>query len=100
MRSVLITVRDIPALVKAQGGGAAALVNRIVPDTIEETVYDKMVADITGAMKQKGVDADVKVVSPMGYQPARSSCFLVGALVGVGATIALGLLAHFVGRRK
>lgn len=84
-RGVLITVRDVPALVRAQGGNTGAFVDQLVPDTIEATVYQQMAAEITAGMKDKGVDADVKVVSPAGYKPARGPEFKRGVVVGAGA---------------
>jgi hypothetical protein len=84
-RSVLITVRDVPALIRAQGGNAGALIDRFVPDTLESTVYSKMAAKIASGMKDEGVDADVRVVAPTGYKPAPTPDFFRGVLVGAGS---------------
>lgn len=91
-RGVLITVKDVPALVRAQGGATGALAQRFLPDTIENTVYQQMAAEIASGMKDKGVDADVKIVSPVGFKPASTPEFTRGAFVGAGA-VGIGWLA-------
>lgn len=90
-RGVLITVRDVPALVKKQGGYSGALVDQLVPDTIESTVYSQMAAEIASGMKDKGVDADVKVVSPVNFKPAVRP-EVRGMVIGA-AGLGVGLLA-------
>ncbi len=83
-RGVLITVRDVPALIRAQGGNAGAFIDRYLPDTLETTVYSKMAAEIASGMKDKSVDADVRLVAPVGYKPAQTPDFFWGVTVGVG----------------
>lgn len=91
-RGVLITVRDVPALIKAQGGNVGAFIDRFVPDTLEATVYGKMATKIAAGMKDEGVDAEVRVVTPTGYKPAPTPDFARGVLVGVGGVGAAWLL--------
>lgn len=72
-RAVLIRVKDVAALVKAQGGGVGAFAVSLAPDTISDVVYSKIAAELASGFKEKGVDVDVKVVSPVGFQLAGSS---------------------------
>lgn len=86
-RGVLVQVRNVPALIKAQGGRTGSFIDSLVPDTMEATVYSKMADEIAAGMKEKGVDADVKVVAASGYHSASSDYIrvvLLGALA-VGA---------------
>lgn len=91
-RAILIQVRDVPALVQAQGGSSGSLVQKLVPDTIEATVYRKMAQEMANGLREKGVDADVRVVSPVGFKPARNGEFSRGVIAGVGL-LGVALLA-------
>lgn len=100
---VTIHVNNIPDLVKQQGGGAGAFALNFVPKTIESTVYGKIAEEVSRGFKDKGVNAEVKVVqnAPPGGPFKRD--FLTG--VGVGAaTFGLGfgivkLIKHLRSRR-
>lgn len=69
-RALLIQVRDVQALVRAKGGAAGDFAQKIMPDTIADQVYSEMAKKMSEGLKAEGVDADVRVVSPAGYQPA------------------------------
>lgn len=101
---VTIHVRDIPGLVRAQGGATGALAQNLLPQTIQNKVYGDIQSEIAKAMKAKGVDAEVKIVStaPLGGPLKRD--FLVGSAVGAGA-LGLGyaitkIITHLFGRKR
>lgn len=99
---VTVHVRDVPALVKAQGGAIGELVVRLAPQAIENQVYEKMATQIAAGMKDKGVDAEVKIVTnphALSSLPSRSD-FVTGMALGAGSVFAVygiyRLIKHFV----
>ena len=97
---VTIHVNDIAGLVKAQGGSTGALAQSILPKTIEKTVYDQLSAQIASGLKDKGVNADVRVVSNAPPGKVLSGEFLVSASIGAGAVGLIWLVKHFLGRKR
>lgn len=95
-RAVLIKVRDVPTLVRAQGGAAGALAQEFLPDTVEAKVYSEMAAEMKRGLKEKGVDADVSVVAPVGYKPAPQPDFTRGIMIGGGVVAALASIVYAV----
>jgi hypothetical protein len=96
---VTIHVKNVPELVKKEGGGAGEVAFQLLPQTIENTVYSKMKAEIAAGMKEKGVDADVNVVSNLPAVGGSPKDFLVGSVVGAAAVgLVLGL-AKLIKRR-
>ena len=98
-RALLIKVKDVAGLVRAQGGATGAVAFALTPDTIENTVYEKMKDELSKGLKEKNVSADVTVVQPAGFQPAVSA-YLRGAVLGAGVIgIGWGLFKLFGKRR-
>lgn len=101
--AVVIRVRDIPGLIKAQGGGIGEFVQKLAPNTIQDTVYNQMAAEIMKGMKEKGVNADVQVMDlpqtgPGAPTPHATDNTIRNVALGVGAFGALGLVYYFFGR--
>lgn len=97
-----IHVKNVPELVKQQGGSAGAAAFSLVPQTIENTVYTKMASEIGAGMKQKGVDADIQIVTTKPAGGPLSSDFLFGSLAGaslVGVGVGLIKLTQYLTRR-
>lgn len=90
-RAILLRVRNVPQLVAAQSK-AGAFLQQLAPDTIEAQVYSTIKDELSSAMKEKGVDADVQIVSGSGYSPAPDSSLLTTVLVGLGG-VAVGAFA-------
>lgn len=99
---VVVHVRDVPAVAKSQGGSIGALVQSLAPQAVEKMVYQKMVDQIASGMKDKGVDADVRVVSSIapGSAPLPASDFWKGAAVGAGAIGAIVLAVKFISKAR
>lgn len=88
--AVLIRVNNI-AQVVAQQGQLAALAQSLVPQTIEGKVYSSLASKLKTSLADSGVDADVNVVNPAGYAPAKSD-LLRDVFVGIlGATVFTGI---------
>ena len=96
-RSILIKVRNVPELVRKQGGALGGLAAGLVPETINATVYDKMAAELLKGLTEKGVDADVKVVEPTGFQAAGGSPIWKPLAMGLGGAGLLMLGWKIVG---
>ena len=92
-RSLLITIKNVPELVAAQGGATGSLAQKIVPGTIEAKVYDTMRAKLASALTEQGVKADVQVVAPDGMVPAGGSPIWKPVAIGAG-----GFLLFVLGR--
>ncbi len=84
---VTVKLKDVAGTVKSQGGATGALAQMLAPHTIEKTVYDKIASKLKAGFTQQGVDADVTVMDAAAVPgaPAKSTEFLRGAAVGVGA---------------
>jgi|SRR5579859_6076188 len=100
-RGVLIKVKNVGQLAATQGGAPGALAAALVPETIEGVVLDKMVQQFRSNLKDKGVDADVQVVSTT-MPPARSGLRegVVLGVVGAGVGAGLGWVAWRHGLRR
>lgn len=78
-RAVLVKLRDIPALIKQQGGSVGAGIASLSKESstaggmVSALVYGKIQEELQKGFKEKGVDADVQVVVPTGYVPAGSN---------------------------
>ena len=87
-RMIQIRVKNAQALAAREGGMAGAVAAQLVPDTIEQVVLDKMVEQFRATLAQRGVDAEIKVVSAAQQQPEKKGLgpgggFVLGAgLVG------------------
>lgn len=99
-RAVLIQIKNLPAVVKAQGGALGSLAQSLVPDTIEAKVYDTVASQLVSKFKEQGVDADVKVVTPTGYQPAGGSPIWMPLALGLGGFGVLATAMHFLRRPR
>ncbi|HVO22486.1 MAG TPA: hypothetical protein VMW56_02540, partial [Candidatus Margulisiibacteriota bacterium] len=99
-RAVLVQVKDVPALVKAQGGSTGAIAMSIVPETITAKVYSELASKLASGLKDQNVDADVKVVTAAGYQPAGSSPIWKPIALGGIGTLAFLMVRHFIKRGK
>lgn len=95
-RALLVRVRDVPALVRAQGGAAGGFAAQLAPQTMENLVYGKMKDEFAEKLKEKGVDADVQVVASAGFVPAGSSPIWKPLAFGLGA----GLLYMVLFRKR
>jgi hypothetical protein len=84
--AVLIRVNNVADVVKQQGQ-LAAFAQALAPATIESKVYSTLADKLKTALAEQGVDADVHVVNPAGYEPCKSD-LLRDVFVGVlGATV-------------
>ncbi len=96
---VTIHVKNVADLVAKQGGAAGSFAARLVPQTIENTVYSEMAKKIGDGMKLEGVDADIKVVSNKPAVGGAPQDFSIGAVAGVAISGALyglvKLVQHF-----
>jgi len=89
--AVLIRVNNIANVVQQQGQ-LAALAQALAPSTIESKVYSTLASKLKASLADSGVDADVSVVNPSGYAPAKSD-ILRDVFVGVlGATAFAGIV--------
>lgn len=68
-QALLIQVKNVPDLVKSQGGAAGTMAYSLAPGTITGKVYSTMQGELKTKLKEQGVDADVSIVSPAGYKP-------------------------------
>lgn len=100
---VTIHVKNAPELVAKQGGSIGSLAFGLVPQTITNKIYTEMASEIGKGMREKGVDADIKVVGNLPAVRPLSQDFTVGALIGAGGVgIGYGifrLVKHFLGRK-
>jgi hypothetical protein len=82
---VTIHVTDVAKLLAAQGGALGSALQGAIPKTAEALVYGKLRDTIAAGLKEKGVDADVQVVSgAMRDSPLRTE-FVPGVVLGAGA---------------
>jgi hypothetical protein len=89
---VVVRVKNLPALVKAQGGAAGSLAMDFAPRTIANEVYSKIQGEFKKALSEKGVDADVTVTATPPQGAAPQGEFLIGIGIGAGAATLVGLL--------
>lgn len=94
--AVLIRVNNVANVVQQQGQ-LASLAQALAPQTIESKVYATLADKLKTSLADQGVDADVSVVNPAGYAPAKSD-LVRDVFVGVlGATVFAGI-TYGVGR--
>lgn len=89
-KGILIQVKNVPEVVKAQGGAAGGVAYSLAPASITGKVYDTMKDQLTTKLKEQGVDADVKVVVPTGFQEAGSNPIWKPVALGLSG---IGVLA-------
>jgi hypothetical protein len=88
--AVLVRVNNVADVVQQQGQ-LASLARALAPQTIEAKVYSTLAAKLKASLAEAGVDADVNVVNPAGYVPAKSD-LVRDVFVGVlGATVFAGI---------
>jgi hypothetical protein len=93
---VLVQVKDVAGLVKAQGGvtgglGSAAMLYGPTAKLVTDKVYDTLREQLAAALKDKGVDASVTVAYAPSTAKPPSSGFLSGLAVG-GVAVGGGVL--------
>jgi len=89
--AVLIRINNAAEVVKREGQ-LAALAQALVPATIESKLYSTFASKLKASLNEQGVDADVNVVNPAGYVPAKSDV-LRDVFVGIiGATAFAGIV--------
>jgi hypothetical protein len=88
---LVIHVKNVPDLVRAQGGKSGGIAFQVAPQTITNKVYEEMRAKIVAGFKSEGVDADayVTMTPPVGAAPRDE--FLRGVAAG-GAAVGVGWL--------
>jgi hypothetical protein len=89
-RGLLVRVRNVPQLVAKQGGLPGAVAAKLVPNTIEAVVLTKMAEQMRPTLHEKGVEADVQVVTT-----ATLPRFRDGLLLGLGAAGGLWAVWRF-----
>lgn len=93
---------DLPALVKSQGGAAGELAFGVLPETIENKIYDTTRKEILKDTQAKGIVADVRVVADKDAPtsaPRRD--LLVGVGIGAGGlAIGYGIVRLVLRRRR
>ncbi len=92
---IVIRVKDIGGLVAREGGSAGALAYKAAPVTVTNAVYSKMQEEFAKGLREKGVDAEVKVMA----NPPRDSPIQGELVVGValgGGVVVLGLVLKSV----
>lgn len=99
-QALVIRVKNVPELVAKEGGATGKLVHSLVPQTIANTVYDKMAAEMRAKFKEKGVDADVEVTYAPPAVGRSPKDFFVGAGVGAGLIGAVWLIKGLLSRRR
>lgn len=108
-RAVLIKIKNVPAVITKQGGSAGALAQGVgsfakglgssaINATLEGKVYDTVAAQLHDKFKEQGVDADVQVVEPAGYQAAGASPIWKPIALGLGGVGVLVLGWKLVAR--
>ncbi len=98
-KAILIQVKNAGALAANQGK-VAALAAGVAPATIESTVLSTVVSKLKDNFKTQGVDADVSMVEPAGYQPASGSGLMVNVACVAGGAAVVGLAWLLFGGRK
>ena len=90
---LVVKVTNIPAVVKKEGGGLAAVATSLMPQMVNTQFYATMRDRLRNDMAKEGVMADVDVMtvpSPF-WQRQPTSDLTVGVLLGV-SLIGVGLL--------
>ena len=95
--AILITVNDIPSLVKSQGGAVGAFIDKIAPSTIASQVYTQMAQKLSDGLQQQGVNANVQIVNwpQPGATPFTPDNTLRNVGIGVGVAATVGLFSYF-----
>ena len=90
--ALVIRVRNAPELVAKQGGAMGKLAFDIAPASITAKIYSEMQKEMLTKFREKGVVADVQVVTSPPSGPPPKAEFLRGmAAGGVGVGIVYGL---------
>ena len=89
-RAILIRAKDPGAVVRSKGA-VASFLQQQAPSTLEGKFYDEMAKKMKEGLKAQGVDADVQVVEPSGWQSAGSSPVWKPLAIGASA-LGVGLL--------
>jgi hypothetical protein len=100
-RAIVIQINNAPQLAVAQGGTAGAWASTIAPDTIDQQVYQGAAEQLAGALREKGVDATVKVMDATNWSldsdDLGAAKYTAMGFAGAGV---LGLLGYFWLRKK
>lgn len=94
-RILTVKVKDPIGVAKREGGSLASAAATAFPEVIESEVYRKLAAEIETALKQKKVDAEVKVLDTRPAGTPAKSFFVEGLAVGAvagGVTVGAGTL--------
>ncbi len=94
--AVLIRINNAAEVVKREGQ-LASLAQALAPSTIESKLYSTLASKLKASLADSGVDADVHVVNPAGYAPAKSD-ILRDVFVGVLGATAFATLVYGVKR--
>jgi len=99
-RAIVVQINNAPQLAQAKGT-AAAWASSIAPDTIEQQVYQIASDELASGLREKGVDATVKVVDASNWTLDSDDLGVAKytALGFAGAGV-LGLLGYFWLRKK
>lgn len=96
-RGILIRVRNVPQLVSQQGA-VETLAQRLAPGTVEKKALSTIRDQLSSGLKEKGVDAELTIVSPANYKADSSNIwFGIAAALGVGVA---GYVGYRVIKRK
>jgi hypothetical protein len=86
-RVIVVDIKDPTAVAKKQGA-LASLASSILPEFVNDKVYDEVAKQLGPALKDKGVDADVKVVDASSQSKSMTASAELRALgvgMGIGA---------------
>ena len=90
--ALVIRVKNAPELVAKQGGAMGKLAFDLAPATITGKIYSEMQKEMLTKFAEKGVVADVQVVTSPPSGPPPKAEFLRGmAAGGIGVGIVYGL---------
>jgi hypothetical protein len=100
-RAIVIQINNAPQIAASQGGTAGAWASTIAPDTIDQQVYQGAAEQLAGALREKGVDATVKVMDATNWSldsdDLGAAKYTAMGFAGAGV---LGLLGYFWLRKK
>ena len=100
-RAIVIQINNAPQLAVAQGGTAGAWASTIAPDTIDQQVYQGAAEQLASALREKGVDATVKVMDATNWSldsdDLGAAKYTAMGFAGAGV---LGLIGYFMLRNK
>ena len=99
MKSVLVTVKNIPELMAKEAGKLGELAQGYLPTAVESLVYSKLAEQLSEKLREQGVVAEVSVVEPKGLRPVEEESWSPGTLVA-GGVLATALGAALLGMSK